>query len=61
MKLKLTLTKKEIDSLMAVIGQASANAEVMVSDGRQGGQLKDAAQLEAGCKLIQDIISLGEP
>lgn len=59
MKIKLVFTRREIDSLIAVIGQVEAVADVMKADGKEGGQLKDAAELEAGCKLIQQIIDLG--
>lgn len=60
MKIKLTLTKQEIKYLRAVMSQAGEVATVMEDGGKEGGQMKDAAELWAGCMLIQDIIRFSE-
>lgn len=57
MKIKLVFSRKEIDLLYSVIGQAEAVASVMRADSKEGGQLKDAKQLEDGCDLIRKLIT----
>lgn len=58
MKLKLELTQREIDALMAMSNKASAEASVMIDKGKEGGQLKLGFQIEEGVAILSEIIKL---
>ena len=58
MKLKLELTKREIEALQYMASEAEINATVMLDGGKEGGQLKDAKQIIFGIATLDKIIEL---